>query len=228
LFLLDLYSSFKSFIVKFILALVVIFLLLSFCCETATATAGFAEWQIPTPGGNMISHIDPFIDNFGTCIREADKNPSVVYDNPKSIYVDHLLRWKYGKGIIMGEDKRGFFLFDEKSHAKKYFKSEAEFNKTAALLKINCRWFTGQDGWNYNWRLALQQRRKTSPLSNDAYWKLMLDQCRKSQEEMPYWAKYSEREKKQTIQILQQQIESQRKLLEESNDLKKYVPKGYF
>src|SRR2546427_2160909 len=36
------------------------------------ATAGLAEWEVATPGGHRISHIDPLKEHYGTCLRRAD------------------------------------------------------------------------------------------------------------------------------------------------------------
>src|SRR4051812_23170055 len=41
----------------------------------ARGTAGMAEWDLKTPGTNVICHSDPFIERYGTCLRPADKTP---------------------------------------------------------------------------------------------------------------------------------------------------------
>ena len=79
------------------------------------ATAGFAEWEIKTPGGNLISHVDPFIAANGTCLRSA---------RPEKIYVAHLDWWRYYRNALVGKAKNGFFIFNETSHAVSFFASE--------------------------------------------------------------------------------------------------------
>ncbi len=64
------------------------------------ATAGLAEWEIKTPGGNLISHVDPFIAANGTCLRSA---------RPEAIYIAHLDWWRYLSERRGRQSKEGVF-----------------------------------------------------------------------------------------------------------------------
>src|ERR1051326_1963720 len=96
-----------------------VLLILALVIVPCFATAGFAEWEIKTPGGNLISHVDPLIAANGTCLRSAQA---------KSVYVAHLEWWRYYRNAVAGKAQKGFFILDETSHAVTFFGSEAELN----------------------------------------------------------------------------------------------------
>src|SRR5207245_9802652 len=83
------------------------------------ATAGLAEWEIKTPGGNLISHVDPFVAANGTCLRSA---------RPEAIYVAHLDWWRYYRNAVVGKAQKGFFILDETSHTVSLFLSKPVLN----------------------------------------------------------------------------------------------------
>src|SRR5260370_15957139 len=62
------------------------------------ATAGLAEWEIKTPGGNLIFHVEPFIAANRTCFRSAW---------PYTNYVAHLESWRYLSIPMVGHTKTG-------------------------------------------------------------------------------------------------------------------------
>ena len=56
----------------------------------AFATVGLAEWEITTPGGHRISHVDPLKARHGTCLRRADRQPGLIEQRAEDIFVTHL------------------------------------------------------------------------------------------------------------------------------------------
>src|SRR6266404_1645283 len=83
------------------------------------ATAGLAEWEIKTPGGNLISHVDPFIAANGTCLRSA---------RPEAIYVAHLDWCRYYRNAVVGKQRRGFSFSTKQAIAVSFLVSKAELN----------------------------------------------------------------------------------------------------
>src|SRR5207302_2138003 len=81
------------------------------------ATAGLAEWEIKTPGGNLISHVDPFIAANGTCLRSA---------RPEAIYVAHLDWWRYYRNAVVGKAKNEKPLLCVANHGVSIVMSKAE------------------------------------------------------------------------------------------------------
>ncbi len=77
--------------------------LLLYRSADAPATPGFAEWEITTPGGHLISHIDPLKSRYGTCLRKPDATPGLVYDRPEDVYVAHIEWWAYHRDHVSGK-----------------------------------------------------------------------------------------------------------------------------
>jgi hypothetical protein len=118
------------------------------------ATAGLAEWEIKTPGGNLISHVDPFIGANGTCLRGV---------RPEKIYVAHLEWWRYYRNAVVGKAKKGFFILNETSHAVSFLVSEAELNGAIAERQLGAPTapqMTLDDGWRQVWEPLLLDRCK--------------------------------------------------------------------
>src|SRR5437667_9360012 len=93
---------------------------------SAFAAVGLAEWEITTPGGNRISHIDPLKERYGTCLRRADQRPGLVSTDPAAIYVDHLEWWTYYTGFVVGRGSTGFLSFDAATAAVDAFTAGPE------------------------------------------------------------------------------------------------------
>ena len=75
------------------------------CCQTpAWGTIGIAEWQTPTPGGNMIGNNDSLPSNTGTAIYY----PSIYIDG-SIIYMKYVHRYGFYEGAIIGEANEGVF-----------------------------------------------------------------------------------------------------------------------
>ena len=126
------------------------------------ATAGLAEWEIKTPGGNLISHVDPFIAANGTCLRSA---------LPETIYVAHLDWWRYYRNALVGKAKNGFFIFNETSHAVSFFASEADLNRAIAERRLGTPTadrMTPADGWRQVWEPLLVERCRQLMSGNNA------------------------------------------------------------
>ena len=131
--------------------------------QAAFATAGMAEWEITTPGGNRISHIDPLKERHGTCFRKADETAGLVLDDPARIYVEELEWWQYYPGHVVGKGRGGLFVLDETTHAVRYLKTEAELGAEVGRQHlgqpISSR-KTPADGWNEAWVPAIRERCK--------------------------------------------------------------------
>ena len=127
------------------------------------ATAGLAEWEVATPGGHRISHIDPLKEHYGTCLRRADAQPGVISNTPSEIYVDHLEWWRYYPGHVVGKAAKGFFVFQEATERVDYFTTEGGLSKALAgrkLGKPSSERRTPADGWNEAWLPVLRARCK--------------------------------------------------------------------
>jgi hypothetical protein len=128
-----------------------------------SATAGFAEWEIKTPGGNLISHVDPFIAANGTCLRSS---------RPETIYVAHLEWWRYYRNAVAGKAKKGFFILDETSHRVSFFVSEAELKGAIAERQMGAPTapqMTPEDGWRQVWGPLLLDRCKQLMIDNGSF-----------------------------------------------------------
>lgn len=117
------------------------------------ATAGLAEWEITTPGGNLISRIDPFIAAHGTCLRNGSR--------PEAIYVSHLEWWRYYRGAVAGKAKLGLFLFDEANRAVRLFETPealAAAIRERRLGSPTSAQLTARDGWYQVWAPIFESR----------------------------------------------------------------------
>ncbi len=133
----------------------------------AWATAGMAEWELMTPGTNVICHCDPFIAQHGTCLRPADKKPGVIAD--ETVFVSRIEWWQYFPGHVVGKARKGFFIFNESAKSVVYYETEALLTarlKTLALGQPNTRRLTPRDGWQLTWAPVMRaglERLKNSP-----------------------------------------------------------------
>jgi len=117
---------------------------------SAFATAGFAEWEVYTPGGHMISHSDLWKDEHGDCLR-SDAQPDA---GDARIFVSHLERWRYYPGHVAGLSTDGWFLFDETTETLRRFVSESRLESALTNARVDAPisgWLTGADGWREAW-----------------------------------------------------------------------------
>jgi len=133
----------------------------------AWATAGLAEWDVQTPGTNMVCHSDPFIADHGTCLRPRDAKPGESSD--PAVYVSHLEWWQYFPGHVVGQAKRGHFMFNEVTRKVEYLETEAKLLTRIRELSLGnpmTRRLTDKDGWNLSWgpviRAQMEQRKKSA------------------------------------------------------------------
>jgi hypothetical protein len=136
--------------------------LLLACAGSAGATVGLAEWEVPTPGGNRISHIDPLKSRYGTCLRKADAVPGVLTE-PATVYAQHLEWWIYHRDHVVGKARAGFFIFNETNGAIVYFGTEAELAAETQRRQLGgalSKRMTAQDGWNEAWLPVYRERCK--------------------------------------------------------------------
>jgi hypothetical protein len=141
-------------------------LIIAFACPDrgALATAGMAEWQMPTPGGNLISHDDPYVEKHGTCLRAASGAEARVY-------VSKVRWWQFFNHYVVGGAEGGYFLFREPTGALERFVDRASMQKRLRELapgKALSKRMLPQDGWESVWkqhqprptRAALEQQRR--------------------------------------------------------------------
>jgi hypothetical protein len=125
----------------------------------ARATVGLAEWEVTTPGTNLVCHSDPFLSEHGTCLRPSDKVRGAPYSG--AVFVSHVEWWQYFPGYVAGQAKRGFFLFDEVKRLVAYHASEAALVadlKAKGLVAPLTRRLLPQDGWRLTWGGIFRQR----------------------------------------------------------------------
>lgn len=121
----------------------------------AGARVGLAEWEVETPGGHLVSHADPWVEQHGTCLRQRSAG------NDPGILVDHVEWWQYYPGHVAGKAQSGYFLLHEPTHALSRHASEATLE--AALRQqgvgaaVSTR-LTPADGWRQAWRPVLESR----------------------------------------------------------------------
>ena len=113
------------------------------------ATAGFAEWEVYTPGGNLISRTDVRKAQHGTCLR-SDAQPDA---GKAQIYASQLVRWRYYEGVVAGEDDERYFLFVESDGAIVRFGTEDELRREVGSRGLSplSGWLGPGDGWHEAW-----------------------------------------------------------------------------
>ncbi|MBL1177265.1 hypothetical protein [Pantanalinema sp. GBBB05] len=127
---------------------------LTFNAQTALATVGLAEWQVYTPGGNVIVHADGWKEAYGDCLKADDADLALEPDQQRQVYVAYLKRWQYYNGYVAGENRQGFFLFNEVNKQVTYFASEPALLQAIARQNLGApksNWLTGYDGWIEAW-----------------------------------------------------------------------------
>jgi hypothetical protein len=121
----------------------------------AVARVGLAEWEVETPGGHLVSHADPWVEQHGTCLRQRGGG------NDPGILIDHVEWWQYYPDHVAGKAQGGYFLLHEPTHAVSRHASEAALQ--AALRQrgvgsaISGR-LTPADGWRQAWPPLLEGR----------------------------------------------------------------------
>jgi hypothetical protein len=108
---------------------------------SARATVGLAEWEVDTPGGNHISHIDPWIAEHGTCLRSGER-----------IFVSHIDWWQLYRGKVVTHTPAGVYVFDERTKQVELLAAPAVERSLHALGKPLGRRMTPQDGYDGQWR----------------------------------------------------------------------------
>ena len=121
----------------------------------AAARVGFAEWEVETPGGHLVSHADPWVEQHGTCLRRRSVG------NDPGILVDHVEWWQYYPDHVAGKAQSGYFLVHEPTHAVSRHSTEsaleAALRQRGVRAAISAR-FTPADGWRQTWGPVLESR----------------------------------------------------------------------
>lgn len=116
------------------------------------ATIGLAEWEVYTPGGNVISHSDAWQDlcGDGDCLR-ADTSD---LNSERLVFVTDLKRWRFYNGYVIGETKNEYFIFHEASQEIKKYRTEQQFLDALEKAKLGepkSSWLTRDDAWEEAW-----------------------------------------------------------------------------
>jgi hypothetical protein len=119
------------------------------CCPfPAWGTIGFAEWQSPTPNGNMIGNTDSLPAHSGTAIYQAPVNVK-----GSNVYVKNIRQYGFYEGAIIGEANGKLFWFDETTKVAQYFTNQAHLCSAIATrgLKFynNLTFFPGSHHYDY-------------------------------------------------------------------------------
>jgi hypothetical protein len=121
----------------------------------AVARVGLAEWEIETPGGHLVSHADPWVEQHGTCLRQrgAGSDPGIL--------VEHVEWWQYYPDYVAGRGQGGYFLLHEPTHALSRHPSEAALEAALRQRGVGAATsarLTPADGWQQAWRPVLESR----------------------------------------------------------------------
>jgi len=123
--------------------------------SSASARVGLAEWEVETPGGHLVSHVDPWVEQHGTCLRQR-----TVGSDP-GILVDHVEWWRYYPDHVAGKAQGGYFLLHELTHALSRHASEAALETALRQRGVGAATsarLTPADGWRQTWRPVLESR----------------------------------------------------------------------
>jgi len=161
------------------------------------ATAGFAEWEVPTPLGHEINHGDPYIGTEGTSLRRSPSSES------EGSFIDHIEEWIFYPGYVVGKCRKGYFIFDEIKETVELFENEPAQRARMEVLKLNnsiSTPYTGDKGWRQSWT------RITNPEihSYDELLKRTLADIEKQE----YFQKLSTEQKELQRNVLKQRIEA--------------------
>ncbi|MCL1470073.1 hypothetical protein [Argonema antarcticum] len=101
------------------------------------ATIGLAEWEVYTPGGNVISHSDSWRDlcGDGDCLRSDTSDSNSDLSPERLVFVSDLKRWRFYNEYVIGQTKKEYFIFNEVSKQIKKYSTEKHF--LDALEKAN-------------------------------------------------------------------------------------------
>ena len=128
--------------------------LLILAARPAMATVGLAEWEIATPGGQRISHVDPLKARFGTCLRDPQRAGDAA------VFVSHLEWWTFHPGYVVGKARSGFFLFHEPTRRVDVYPTEQLLSAEVGARHLGpptSKRMTAEDGWREAWGPAYRQ-----------------------------------------------------------------------
>ena len=133
-------------------------IVLSLGMRPASASIGLAEWEVQTPGGNFVTHADPYSAKCGICLMSETQTELGAVSRKN--YASQVSWWQYYPDHVAGKAAEGYFLFQEKSQSILFFKTELELRQALVnnnlLNKSLAKPMTPQDGWNETWGPILQ------------------------------------------------------------------------
>jgi hypothetical protein len=107
-----------------------------------------------TPGGHLVSHVDPLKARFGTCLRKPSAGASLVRDESAAIYVEHLEWWMFYPDHVVGKGRRGYFIFNEPGGLLEFYPAEQSLLSQVAARRLGTptsKRLTPEDGWRDTW-----------------------------------------------------------------------------
>jgi hypothetical protein len=116
------------------------------------ARAGLAEWEVPTTGGHLISHLDPWVEQHGTCLRGT---------RGERVFVAHLEWWQQYSGAVIGKARNGYFLFAEFTERLEWFRNEQGLRAAIEQRRLGAPQsdqLTPADGWDLTVGAAIRQQ----------------------------------------------------------------------
>ncbi len=116
------------------------------------ATIGLAEWEVYTPGGNVISDSDSWRDlcGNGICLRADTSELNLE----RVVFISDLKRWRFYQDYMIGETKNEYFIFNELNKEIKKYSTENQFSDEIEKLNLGSPkspWLTPEDGWEEAW-----------------------------------------------------------------------------
>ncbi len=126
-------------------ALTILLGALLFVTVEAHATAGFAEWEVKTPGGHFICHTDPYLEKYKVWLSSDCQGEQAL--------IERLQSWRYFEGFILGEAAQGKFVFDETKHEVVWLDAGVTFEAEVSKRKLVAitDWLTPGDGYAEGW-----------------------------------------------------------------------------
>ncbi len=122
--------------------------------QSTYAISDYAEWEFETPGGNFISHTEPYIGVYGTVLKAPAGSGGTLGRVSDRIYVKNLKRWRFYPQAIVGRTSTGYFAFNEGTREVATFRNESELNEFIdgnSLGEPVSGWHNEVHGWNLGW-----------------------------------------------------------------------------
>ena len=134
--------------------IVVVTILATPGARPARGTVGLAEWEMATPGGHRISHVDPLKARFGTCLRDPGAGARLIHDTAADVFVAHVEWWTFYRDHVVGKARSGYFIFHEPTKRVELYGDERRLTTEINARRLGTatsRRLTAEDGWRETW-----------------------------------------------------------------------------